>query len=493
MTRRNVTPYASQAPSLVQADPEPAATQPTPNQLMSAMRCLGIPPSQLRTQAPDELSTSAPKRHYTIITSDLLIPGDGAPVPHGALVVEARLIVWVGTRDAVPTTYLQAPHRSHHVPYMMPGLWDLHAHFAGPSADPEDAPRLITYGPCGEHPASQGARLARQCWAALQNGYTSMRDCGGLGCELAAAINDGSIVGPNVYGAGSYISQTAGHGDSFRMPPGDALLTLGVGNIRPGFFCDQSAMLADGVDECRQAIRLQVRRGAECIKIIVTGGITSPDDNPLDEQFSPEELKTLVDEATRMGRSVAAHAHAKAGILAAIHAGVATIEHGSFADEECFALMKEKNVMLVPTRRAITLLQEAGDAMPKKVRDKLALIAEQQLRAYKLAIAMGVTIGMGTDGPPVLIDGIEIQHAVETGMTDLEALKAATATAPRALGRRAPKSGQLKVGYEADILGVRENPAEDVRVLRGAEKIGWVWKGGRLFKGPGIGPWGEEV
>lgn len=465
---------------------------------MLATRFLGIAPSQLRNPSNVEDDGEGPgmpateNTFYTLVTSDLLIPGYGQPITGGALVIEAKTIVWVGARDAIPTRYSNALHVSHHVPYMMPGLWDVHMHFTAPSEDPETLPRLMTYGPFGDHPASQGARLAKQCWEALQRGYTSMRDCGGYGCELTAAISDGAIVGPNVYSAGAYISQTAGHGDQFHMPPGDALLRFGVNNVQPGFFSCEAGVLADGADECRRAVRLQVRRGAKCIKIMATGGVMSLEDNPKDAQFCEEEMFAIVDEATRMGRSVAAHCHAKAGIVASVLAGVKTIEHGSYADEECMDLMKKHNVIYVPTRRALTMRLELGDMLPKKVLDKLKMINEVQLTAYKLAVAKDVTIALGTDTAPGMIDAVEIQHAVEAGMTNLEALQAATATAPLVLGRQAPKSGQLKAGYDADILGLTVNPADDVTVLQKKENIKWVWKGGKLFKGPNIGPWGEE-
>ncbi|OAA73422.1 amidohydrolase [Cordyceps fumosorosea ARSEF 2679] len=504
MTRRAVTTYGAPANAPAAQEPlarEPPRTESRPShkQLSSAMRCLGISPASLRSSQRHEYddddctsARAASRKFYTIITSDLLIPGDGEPLPDSAIVVESAIIVWVGPRDRIPPSYREARHRLQHVPYMMPGLWDVHVHFGAASEDPEQAAKTWTYGPLAEHPATQGARLGRECWRALQMGYTSMRDCGGLGCELAAAIDDGAIPGPRVYSAGAYISQTAGHGDQFNMPPGDALLRMGVGSVRPGFFCDQTAVLADGPDECRKAVRLQVRRGARCIKIMATGGVVSLDDDPDAAQFSADEMHALVDEARRMGRAVAAHCHAKAGILASIHAGVTTIEHGSFADEECVALMKERGVIYVPTRRAVTNLLEFKDQLPRKVREKLEMVDARQLAAYRLAVAAGVRIAMGTDTVPGGVRGVEIQHGVEAGLTNLQALKAATATAPLTLGRQGPRSGQLKVGYDADVLGLTENPAEDVKVLQRGEVIKWVWKGGKLFKGPGVGPWGEE-
>lgn len=169
-----------------------------------------------------------------------------------------------------------------------------------------------------------------------------MRDCGGYGCEMAKVIDDGAIVGPNIYSAGAYISQTAGHGDLFTLPPGDAILNLGVRTVNPGYGNMSASCLADGVDEVRRAVRLQIRRGAKCIKVMATGGVTSRDDDPLRAQFSKDELMAIVDESSRMGRAVAAHVHGKPGIIAALEAGVMTVEHATFADDECIALMKER-------------------------------------------------------------------------------------------------------------------------------------------------------
>lgn len=500
MTKRVVMGYDTAAEPPAQQTENAPAEQPNIQKLALAMRCLGIQPHQVRnphkaydSDDDDDLSTLAKKKFYVIITSNLLIPGDGDPIPQGALVIEGKTIVWVGTRYDIPSEYDDAPHRIHHVPYMMPGLWDVHMHIVSPSPDPENAAKIVAFGPFGEHAASQGARLAGDCWKALQAGFTSLRDCGGFGCEMAAAIADGSVVGPNIYGCGGFISQTAGHGDEFNMPPGDALLHFGVNNIQPGFFCQGWGALADGVDECRRAVRLNVRRGAKCIKILATGGVMSLDDDPLDAQFSEEEMYALVEESTRMGRSVAAHCHGKPGILAAIKAGVKTIEHGTYADEECMDLMVKHNVILVPTVSVLVMLAELERGMlPKKVADKVKMVAKEVRAMYKLALEKGVTIAIGTDANPGWLDCSEIATAVKMGMTNLEAIKAATAIAPQTLGRQAPKSGQLKAGYDADILGLTGNPVEDIEVFKKSENIKWVWKGGKLFKGPDVGPWGEE-
>lgn len=430
---------------------------------------------------------------HTIVRAGLLIPGRGTPTKDSALVVKDKLIIWVGTQDAIPQEYLDTARKQYSVPYLMPGLWDCHIHCVMSSAEELYWPAY--YPMMADHPASVGARLARGCWETLQYGYTSIRDLAGMGCEIAGAINDGTIAGPNIYSCGGALSQIAGHGDIFSLPAGDLLLNFGVSQPRGGHFGTSPLCIVDGVDECRRGVRLQIRRGAKCIKVLASGGIMSSDDNPLYAQFSPDELSVIVEEATRMERAVAAHVHGKPGILAAVRAGVTTVEHVSCADEECVKLIKEKGVVYVATASVVQgLVDTGGEGVPKKIWDKLKLVAATHARAYKLAIAEGCTIALGTDAPPgVSSFAKEIEWAVKHGLTNLQALEAATANGPLTLGKQAPKTGQLKVGYEADMIGITMNPVEDVKVLQDRENIKWVWKGGRIYKGPGVGPWGEDT
>ncbi len=437
----------------------------------------------------------------TIITADLLIPGDGEPLKDAALVIEDRVIAWVGAQSEVPTRYADpvaaagagaaSPPRSYAVPYLMPGLWDCHVHFGGEStADPTPLPLI------GQHPAASGARLARGCWTALQRGYTSLRDVAGYGCEVGAAIEDGTIAGPNVYACGACLSQTGGHGDVAELPAGDALLHLGAGagSVAAGAsYGAGKVVLADGVDECRRAVRLQVRRGARCIKVLASGGVRSRGDDLLAPQFSPEELRCIVAEAARRGLAVAAHLHGRAAILAAVRAGVRTVEHASFADRECVDLIRERGAVYVATRTVVDLLlRSGGRGLSRQTWEKAKLVGAHHEAAYRLAIASGVTCALGTDTQPGFNMAMELEYAVRAGMSNLQAIKAATANGPLTVGEQAPRTGQLKAGYEADIIGVMENPVEDVRVLQKIDNIRWVWKGGKIFKGPGVGPWGEE-
>lgn len=445
---------------------------------------------------PDEDSTSFREildevPTYTIITADLLIPGDGEPLENAALVIEGKLIAWVGAQSALPGKFADKARKSYSVPYLMPGLWDCHVHFGGEStAEPSVLPFI------GQHPAASGARLAKGVWIALQRGYTSLRDVAGYGCEVMRAVEDGTIVGPNIYSCGAALSQTGGHGDVFELPPGDTLLHLGVGAVAAGgSYGRGKIVLADGVDECRRAVRLQVRRGARCIKVFGSGGVKSRDDDLMAPQFSGEELRVIVEEAARQRLVVAAHLHSKPAILAAVAAGVHTVEHASFADRECVDLIRERGAVYVATRTVVDLLlKSGGKGMSRQTWEKAKLVGKNHEAAYKLAIASGgVLFALGTDTQPGFNMAMELEYAVDAGMSTLEAIRAATANGPLSVGDQAPRTGQLRAGYEADLIGLLENPVGDVRVLQKIDNVRWVWKGGKIFKGPGVGPWGEEL
>lgn len=475
---------------LPQTTTQDSTPSPPPAPLQRPFYSLSLGTTITPPTQPPTADNISKKLIYTIIKADLLIPGADDPIPNAALVTQDNLIVWVGRQDAIPSTYTDSSRKTYLVPYLMPGLWDCHAHLMAGSDEEDTWPAYMGF--VANDPVACGARLARICWELLQSGYTSVRDLAGYGCEMANAINEGTIPGPNIYGSGACLSQLAGHGDVFSLPAGDVLLNLGVGQIRPGHFATKPSCIVNGEEECRLGVRLQIRRGAKCIKILASGGVMSSDDNPTYAQFSPRELEAMIDEAQRFNRSVAAHVHGKPGIMAAVKAGVTTVEHVSFADDECIQLIKEKNIVYVATREVIELLLSMLDQLPQKNRDKVRLIAEDHMNAYKAAVKAGVTIALGTDATGTPGMAREFEWAVKAGLSNLEAIRAGTANGPLTVKGQAPRTGQLKVGYEADFIGVVENPVLDVRVLQRRENIKWVWKGGRIFKGPGVGPWGED-
>ena len=257
--------------------------------------------------------------------------------------------------------------------------------------------------------------------------------------------------------------------------------------------------LCDGVDECLKAVRLQIRRGASLIKVCASGGVTSQLDKPENQQFSDAELKAMVEEAARADLVVAAHCHGKKGIMAALRAGCRTIEHGTYLYVESISLMRERGAILIATRafmEAGLQLRELSNPEPYA---KLEAVAATYANAYKMAVRAGVKLALGTDLGLGGVNathanrvfnhgrnGYELRYAVDAGMTPLEAIEAATATAPETLGAQPPLSGQLKVGYDADLIALSSNPLDDIDLFSDASNITHVWWEGKLLKAPGL-------
>jgi len=303
---------------------------------------------------------------------------------------------------------------------------------------------------------------------------------GGLGAHLGRAIEEGQVIGPHVYGSGSMLSMTAGHGDAHGLDLGASRLAhsraWGEDNI------------VDGPDECRAGVRRMLRLGAKVIKIHASGGVLSELDDPHLPQFSKAELEAIVDEATRMERLVGAHCHGKRGIMAALEAGVKTIEHGTFLDEEAAEAMKESDAVLVPTRFIVDLLVREGEerGMPAYAKAKIEMTAESHAEALALATEKGVKVALGTDIWATGIwgrNGEELPLMVDCGMTPLQAIEAATANGPATLGPQAPNSGQLIEGMDADVICVSGDPSSDVSILADPSNVTHVFKGGIRHKG----------
>jgi len=325
----------------------------------------------------------------------------------------------------------------------MPGLWDSHVHLMGlRTADVDTLPR--------EPVALRAARATSDLRAALDAGITSVREVGGLGIHLARAVEEGTVVGPSVYAAGSALSTTGGHGDLHSYPlEWMADFAHTGGELR----------LADGVDECIRATREQLRRNAKLIKSYASGGVLSEVDHPIHQQFTVAEMRAIVEVAAMSDRIVAAHCHGKPGMMAALEAGIHTIEHGTFLDEEAAQAMRECGAMLVTTRTIFQELLESGE-IPPYAMTKLQATVDRHADALALAREQGVTIAAGTD---VALTGAELPDSwgrngrelpllVSLGFSALEAIEAATANGPGTLGPQAPRSGQLVAGYDADLL-----------------------------------------
>jgi imidazolonepropionase-like amidohydrolase len=402
------------------------------------------------------------------VEAELLIPGEGEPVSDGVVIIDGPAISYAGPASQAPATPGAVVHRTETV---MPGMWDCHGHFLGM--------RILDLGRIPLDPVPlRAARCARDLAAALRAGITSVREVGGMGVYLARAVAEGVLDGPSIYAAGAILSTTGGHADLHSYPlPWVADFGANHGELR----------LADGPAECMRAVREQLRKNARVIKVCASGGVLSEIDDPIHQQFTAAELRAIVEVAGLAERVVAAHCHGKPGIMAAVEAGVRTIEHGTYLDDEACDAMRETGAILVPTRAILEDILANLAAVPDYAAAKLITVAGRHAEAVSRAIDRGVTIAMGTDisvtgqGRPNSwgTNGAELAHLVRLGMTPLQAIEAATATAPLTLGPQAPKSGRLEPGYDADIITVTANPLTDIAVLGRPEHITGVWTKGR--------------
>lgn len=315
---------------------------------------------------------------------------------------------------------------------VMPGMWECHGHFIGIyNANVEEA--FTT------RPQLTSMRVTADAGKALDAGFTSVRELGGLGSFLSFAIDEGQVVGPNVYASGARLSMTAGHGDFHALDSDDAR--------RLPIRAWSEDGVVDGPDEAREGVRRMLRLGARVIKIHASGGVLSQLDDPHLPQFSKEELEAIVHEATRMERIVAAHTHGKRGMMAAVEAGIKTLEHGTYIVDEVADAMMENDVMLVPTRWVVAFLMREGEkrGMPEYAKKKTQEAAEHHADGIALAVQKGVKIALGTDIFGTGLwgrNGEELSLMVDCGMTPLQAIEMATANGPDTLGPQAPNAGQ---------------------------------------------------
>ncbi|UWZ39595.1 amidohydrolase family protein [Dactylosporangium roseum] len=404
------------------------------------------------------------------IEASQLIPGRGAPVQDAVVVLDGAAISYAGPAADAPETPGATVARAHTV---MPGLWDCHGHFMGlRSADFNLLPQ--------EPPALRAARCVPDMRAALDAGVTSVREVGGFGIHLTRAVEEGTVAGPSIYAAGCALSTTGGHGDLHGFP----VAWLADFNHMGG-----ELRLADGPAECARATREQLRRNAKVIKVFASGGVLSEVDHPIHQQFTDAELRAIVEVAGMAERVVAAHCHGKPGMMAALEAGVRTIEHGTYLDEEVAAAMRETGAILVPARTVIVELLDSK-LLPDYAAQKLDAVAQRHADAVALAREAGVTVAAGTDIGMSGSDlpsswgrnGRELTLLAETGFSPLEAIESATAIGPETLGPQAPRSGLLLAGYDADVLTLDADPLLDLAILAEPARITGVWKSGDRVK-----------
>ncbi|HEY6803310.1 MAG TPA: amidohydrolase family protein [Pyrinomonadaceae bacterium] len=405
-----------------------------------------------------------------VLKAARLIDGTGSGVINNAVVVVTdNNIIAVGTSGSV-----NIPANARVIDLgnvtLLPGFIDAHTHLIGRTlGDPEgDTAAVRDFASFG---AILGVRNAR---ATLLNGFTSVRNVGAEGrfddMALRKAINEGWVIGPRMESAGHALGIRGGHCDENGYRPG--LLDPG---IEDG--------VADGPDQIRAAVRYQIKYGADVIKTCATGGVLSEGDAVGATQYSFEELKALVEEANKLDRKVAAHAHGTEGIKLAVRAGVASIEHGSFLDEEGARMMRERGTFLVPTLSAGEAVEIAAkNGVLKGLRAEKALAAATAMRhAIKIAIANKVQIALGTDAGvvPHGSNAHEFVLMVEWGgMSNMDSIVAGTLNAAKLLGWD-KHLGSLQAGKWADIVAVQGDPSKDIHVM---QNVTFVMKNGVIYR-----------
>ena len=348
---------------------------------------------------------------------------------------------------------------------VLPGLIDAHVH-----------PLIRSDDYQVEHLKMSSAAKALRGLKVVQDlmraGWTTLRVAGDAdvhyaNLDLRDAINRGLFEGPTIVGAGHYLSITGGGGDiSFLAPEHE---------VRP------DGLIVDGPEEMRRAVRTEIKYGSDWIKLLVTGAFMSAKDNPRDVHFSKDELRVAVEEARRLGVPVMAHAHSAEGIKEAVKAGVRSIEHGTFLDQEGIDLMLERGTYLVPTLYVgdYFLEQHPESEAQRKMVELTRMTREEYFRRMGRAIRSGVKIGVGTDnvGFPAHLAVRELQLLAKAGMTPAQVLKAATVTNAELLGL-SKELGSLVPGKKADLIAVAKNPLLDLSVL---ESVRFVVKNGKVF------------
>lgn len=349
---------------------------------------------------------------------------------------------------------------------LVPGLIDCHVHLTS---------RLEPLHDAVQRSASDLVVRALETGRSfLEAGVTSVRDAGGTPAGIRRAFATAAFPGPRTQLSINYLSQTGGHGDGFT--PSGVDLTTRMADLPSG--------VADGVDEVRRAARLQIRAGADWLKVMATGGVLSAADGPDASQFSVEELSVVVAEARAAGlRGVLAHAEGTEGIKNALRAGVSSIEHGDLLDDEGIDLMLERDVPLAPTflinHELIAEERIArGEVTPWAV-DKIRYLFERQQASFRRAIERGVRVVMGTDAFNGMYPPAELSYLADHGLGAFGALRAATLNSARLLGLDGDV-GTLEAGKVADLVLVAGDPLADPGLWRDPASIALVVQAGRI-------------
>jgi imidazolonepropionase-like amidohydrolase len=405
---------------------------------------------------------------YFLIHNGTIIDGNGGkPIKNGIVLIKNEKILDIGNEKSVKIPDGEIKHVNANGGFILPGFIDCHVH-------------MMFNGFRFENPLYTPLSLyfyeaVRNLEKTLEAGVTTVRDAGMADYGVKIAVEKGLIKGPRLQISVMPLSITGGHFD-LQLKSGKTVKTSYPG--LPESVCD-------GTEEVRKRVREVLRAGAEVVKIMVTGGVISANDSPEHPQFTMEELKIIIEEASYRNLPVMAHAHGSSGIKNALNAGIKSIEHGTFLDEECIQLLLENDAWLVATQLAhwsnLELL-EAGK-LPDFSEEDSRKVAINSHENMKKAYKAGVKIVMGTDSgiAPHGQNLRELGFLCDIGMTPMEAIQSGTKCASELLGLE-EKIGTLEKGKLADVVVSKTNPLNDIKSLGNPENILLVMKEGQIYK-----------
>jgi imidazolonepropionase-like amidohydrolase len=386
-----------------------------------------------------------------------VIVGNGRIIEHATVIVEDERIVKVAKGNVnVPKDARKIPMDGQ---MLLPGFIDSHVHLC---MDSSPDPMTSVLSESQTMTALKAANFAGQT---LLAGVTSVRDMGGkdgIDLGIRQAINSGLIPGPRMLASGKLICMTGGHGW-------------------------QMGLEVNGVDEVRKAAREQIKAGVDIVKLMATGGVLTPAVEPGSEQLTEAELRAGVEEAHKAGKTTATHAMGTKGILNALRAGIDSIEHGVYLDDEAVSLMVERDVPLIPTISALFNIESKGieAGIPAFAVEKTLKVKPFHLESIRMAREAGVRIAMGTDaGTPFNLHGDnlgELRFMIDCGFAPMEAIEAGTRIAAQVLGME-KELGTVEEGKLADLIMVEGNPLDNIEILLKRESIRLVMQGGKVVK-----------